>query len=94
LKTIEERKAILEKDIPRHVSHGWRVLSRTETSCKLEKDWKPNSSILYFPLIGSIYSAVFKGKILSLYIEIDPDGEIKYITDGLSSFERDELRWD
>jgi hypothetical protein len=94
MKTIEERKAIIEKDISRHVSHGWRVLSRTETSCKLEKDWKPNSSILYFFITGIIYSAMFKGKILSLDIEVDQEGEIKYITDGLSSFEEDELRWD
>jgi len=94
MKTIEERKAILEKDISRHVSHGWRLLSKTETSCKLEKDWKPNSSILGFPFIGSIYSTIFKGKILGLDIEIDQEGKIKYITDGLSSFEENELRWD
>jgi hypothetical protein len=98
MKTVEERKATLEKDIARHVSHGWRVQSRTETTCQLIKDNKLNGCLivilfLLFIVPGVIYLANFK-RTASLYIEIDQNGEIKYITDGLSSFDKTELKWD
>jgi hypothetical protein len=98
MKTIEECKIKLEADISRHVSHGWRVQTRTETTCQLVKDKKPNGCLiiillLLFIIPGIVYMFMFKGTA-SLYIDVNNNGEIKYITDGLSAFEKTELTWD
>lgn len=98
MKTVDERKVILEKDIFRHVSHGWRLQTRTDTTCQLVKENRLNGCLviilfMLFIIPAVIYLANFK-KTASLYIEIDQDGEAKYITDGLSSFDKTELKWD
>ena len=98
MKTIEDRNAILEKDISKHVSNGWRVLSRTETSCQLVKDKKANGCLvvillLLFIIPGIVYMVMSSGT-KSLYIEVNIEGKINYITEGLSSFEKAELSWD
>ena len=98
MKTKEERNAILEKDISRQVSHGWRVLSRTDTTCQLVKDKKANGCLavillLLFIIPGIIYLVMSNGT-KSLYIDVNAEGEINYITDGLSAFEKSELKWD
>jgi hypothetical protein len=48
VKTIEERKAILDKDIFRHVNHGWRVSSRSETKCLMVREKKQKDAFLFF----------------------------------------------
>lgn len=97
MKTIEERKAILDKDIFRHINHGWRVATRSDTKCLLVRDKKPKGCLLIFLLLlfilpGIIYLFINKGRS-SLTIEVTNEGNIKYYTTGLSSFEKSELVW-
>ena len=97
MKTIEERKSILDKDIFRHVNHGWRVASRTDIKCLLVKDKKPNGCLFIFLLLlfivpGIIYLFMDKGRS-SLEIEVTPEGNITYYTTGLSDFEKSGLNW-
>lgn len=97
MKTIEERKAILDKDIFRHGNHGWRVASRTDTKCLLVRDKKAKGCLFIFLLLlfivpGIIYLFMYKGRS-SLTIEVTEEGRVKYYTTGLSSYERSELEW-
>ena len=97
MKSIEERRSILDKDIFRHVNHGWRVATRTDTKCLLVKDKKAKGCLLVFLLLlfivpGIIYLFMYKGRS-SLNIEVTPEGNIKYYTTGLSSYEKSELAW-
>jgi hypothetical protein len=98
MRTLEERKSILEKDISRHLPHGWRISSKTDTSCKLIKNNTVDSCLtlilLWITILpGIIY--LFKSKgTKSLYIEVNQEGEVNYITKGLSSFEKKELKLD
>jgi len=97
MKTIEQRKAILDKDIYRHVNHGWRVTSRSDTKCLMIRDKKAKGCLLIFLLLlfivpGIVYLFMNKGKS-TLKIEVTPEGNIKYFATGLSSYERSELEW-
>lgn len=95
MKTIEERRSILDKDIFKHVNHGWRVATRSDTKCLLVKDKKIKGCLLFFLLLlfivpGIIYLFIYKGRN-TLKIEVTQEGNIKYYTTGLSYFERNEL---
>lgn len=95
MKTIEERKSILDKEIFKLVNHGWRLAHRSETKCLLVKDKKAKSYILIMLLLlfivpGIIYLLIPKGKS-TIKIEITEKGDIKYFTTGLSLFESNEL---
>jgi hypothetical protein len=97
VKTIEERKAILDKDIFRHVNHGWRVSSRSDTKCLMVREKKPKGCIfvlllLLFIIPGIIYLFIKKGQS-TLKIEVTNEGNIRYNATGLSSYERSELEW-
>jgi hypothetical protein len=95
MKTIEERKSILDNDIFKHVNHGWRVSTRSDTKAILVKDKKPNGCLLVFLLLllivpGIIYLFMRRGQN-TLKIEVTQEGNIKYFTTGLSTFEIQEL---
>ena len=95
MKTIEERKSILDKEIFKHVNHGWRLVHRSDTKCLLEKNKKAKGCLLIILLLlfiipGIIYLLMDKGKS-TLKIDITEEGNIKYHTTGLSLFERNEL---
>ena len=97
MKTTEERKSILDKDIFRLVNHGWRVAHRSDTKCVLVKKKKPNGCLLsvlllLFILPGIIYLLIPRGRS-TLKIEVTEEGNIKYFPTGLSSFEQRELTW-
>jgi hypothetical protein len=97
VKTVEERKKLLDKEIFKHVNHGWRVLDRSDTACLLVRDKKAKGCLFIFLLLlfiipGIIYLYVKKGKSY-LKVEVTKEGNVKYFTDGLSSSEIDELRW-
>jgi hypothetical protein len=94
MKTPEERKAILEKEIRKYVSDEWRVMGRTDTTCRLIKEKQPNGCLLVFfymlfILPGIIYMTTYKGS-KRLYLEVNEEGEIKYLTDDISSVEQHE----
>lgn len=95
MKTIEERKSILDKEIFKHVNHGWRLAHRSDTKCLLVRKKKAKGCLLIFLLLlfivpGIIYLFVNKGKS-TLKIDITEEGNIKIYTTGLSYFERQEL---
>lgn len=97
MKTIEERKSILDKDIFKHVNHGWRVAHRSDTKCLLVRDKKAKGCLLIFLLLlfivpGIIYLYVYKGRD-SLLIQVTEEGNIKYNATGLSDHEKSELMW-
>ena len=95
MKTIEERKSILDKEIFKLVNHGWRLSRRSDTKCLLTKKRKPNGCLLIFLLLlfivpGIVYLLLYKGES-TLHVEITKEGDINYIPTGLSIFERNEL---
>jgi len=97
MKTIEERKSILDKDIFRLVNRGWRVAHRSDTKCLLVRNKKAKGCLLtilllLFILPGIIYLLIPKGRS-TLKIEVTEEGNIKYYPTGLSSFEQRELTW-
>lgn len=97
MKTIEERKSILDKDIFKHVNHGWRVATKSDTKCLMVRDKKAKGFLLIMLLLlfvvpGIIYLFIDKGRN-RLMIEVTQDGNIKYNATGLSDFEKSELMW-
>lgn len=44
MKTLEERKAILEGEITKQLKKGWQILSRSETGCQLIQDENQTSN--------------------------------------------------
>lgn len=97
MKTLEQRKSILDKEIFNHTNHGWRVSTRSDTKCLLVRNRKPNGCLLtvlllLFILPGLIYLYVNRGKSY-LNIEVNQDGDVKYFTTGLTEFEKSELHW-
>jgi hypothetical protein len=97
MKSIEERKQILDKDIFKHVNHGWKVATRSEAKCLLVRDKKANAFLLIFLLLlfivpGIVYLYMNKGRS-TLKIEVTKEGNIKYTATGLSSFQKNELKW-
>jgi hypothetical protein len=95
MKTIEERKAILDKDVFRLVNHGWRVAHSSDTKCLLVKNKKANGCLLIVLLLlfivpGIVYLFMYKGRS-TLKIEVTEKGDIKYFPTGLSTFEINEL---
>ena len=48
MKTLEERKAILENELTKQLRKGWRISSRTENGCQLIQDKKRNGCLLVF----------------------------------------------
>jgi ribosomal protein S18 len=97
MKTTEERKSILDKDIFRLVNRGWRIAHRSDTKCLLVRKKKANGCLLIFLLLllvipGIIYLFAYKGRS-TLKIEVTEEGNIKYYPTGLSAFEQRELTW-
>ncbi len=97
MKTIAERKSLLDKEIFKHVNHGWRVATSSDTQCLLVKEKKAKGCLLIVLLLlfiipGIVYLFIYKGRA-SLNIEVTPEGNIKYNTTGLSNYEKMELTW-
>jgi hypothetical protein len=96
MKTIEERKAILDAEIIKQQKKGWQITSRTDTTCQLTKEKKPDGCttailILLFVIPGILYLIFMKGTT-TVYIEISEDGSINYSGPNLSAYELSELK--
>jgi excisionase family DNA binding protein len=96
MKTLEERKAILEYEITKQQKKGWQIASRTDTTCQLIKEKKPEIIVvvilfLLFVIPGLLYLILMKGSI-TVYVEINDEGEIKYSGKDLSPYELDKLK--
>ncbi len=97
MKSIEERKLILDKDIFKHVNHGWRIATQSETKCLMVREKKANGFLLIILLLlfiipGIIYLFIYKGRS-TVTIEVTQEGNIRYFVTGLSDFEKSELMW-
>ena len=59
MKTLEERKAILEAEIIKQQKKGWLIANRTDTTCQLTKEKKPETCliVILFLLFVSILLA-------------------------------------
>jgi len=98
MKTLEERKAILEAEIIKQQKKDWQIASRTDTTCQLTKEKKPETIvvvilILLFVIPGILYLIFMKGTI-TVYIEINEEGEIVYSGKDLSPYEIEQLKKD
>jgi hypothetical protein len=97
MKTVEERRSILAKDIFKHVNHGWRVITRSDTKCLLERDRMIKGSVfvllfLLFVIPAIVYLFLPKGRS-RLLIEVTDEGNIRYNAAGLTDSEKVELMW-
>jgi hypothetical protein len=96
MKTLEERKAILEAEIAKQQRKGWQIQNKTETSCLLIRENKIEACLvivllLLFILPLIIYLIVRK-KNVSVFVEINNEGEIIYTGKDLSPYELSELK--
>jgi excisionase family DNA binding protein len=96
MKTIDERKAILEAEIIKQQKKGWQIANRTDTTCQMVKEKKPETCLivilfLLFVIPGLLYLILMKGNV-TVYIEITEEGEVKYSGKDLSPYELGELK--
>lgn len=96
MKTLNERKTILEAEIIKQQKKGWQIVSRTDTTCQIAKEKKADGCttvilILLFVIPGILYLILMKGTT-TVYIEISEDGEVIYSGKDLSPHELDELK--
>ena len=95
MKTLEERKAILNAVMIKHQKNGWQVVSQTDTTCQISKEKKPETClvvllILLFIIPGILYLIFAKG-IINIYVEVDEEGKVKYSGKDLSPYELTQL---
>ena len=82
MKTKGERRAILENEITKRLAFGWKISSRTDTYCLLERDKKADSrhaiNLLGLFLIPGILYLLFHKWNKTLVVEVNEEGEVKY----------------
>ena len=76
MKSIEERKAILDIEIAEKLKKGWRLAGRTETGCKLVRDKSPNGLLLFLLLTISFLPGLGYTRTKRLFVEVNEEGEI------------------
>lgn len=96
MKTLEERKAILNYVISEQQKKGWQIVSQADTTCQLSRERKPDGCttailIVLFVIPGLLYLIFTKGTE-TVVIEIDEEGEIKYSGKDLSPYELEQLK--
>ena len=81
--TLEQRTALLDKEIGRYVRHGFRLLSRTPTTAQLlkPKTFSRLWALLWFLCFGFgifVYLIYYWSKRdQTLYLQVDPTGRIR-----------------
>lgn len=76
MKSIEERKAILDIEIAEKIRKGWRLADRTETGCNLVRDKRPNGFLLLLLLTISFIPGLGSTRTKKLFVEVNEEGEI------------------
>ena len=76
MKSIEERKAILDIEIAEKIRKGWRLADRTETECKLVRDKRPNGFLLLLLFTISFLPGLGSTRTKRLFVEVNEEGEI------------------
>ena len=86
MKTLVERKSILENDLTKMIKQGWQFESRTDTACQLVIDKKPNGlSVLFLFSISFLPGLGSTGK-KRVFVEVNEEGEITYTRKDLSNY--------
>ena len=81
--SIEERRAILDREIKRYVKRGFRVISRTDTTAQLVKPKKFSFfwAFIWFLvlIVGFVIYLLYyvSKKDETIYLEVDERGRIK-----------------
>ena len=96
MKTFDERKAILDNEIIKQQKKGWQIANRTDLTCQFIIEKKPEIIVvvilfLLFVIPGLLYLILMKGSI-TVYVEINEEGEIKHSGKDLSPYELDKLK--
>ncbi len=85
---LDQRRSILDREVAKYVGHGFRVISRTDTTAQLVKPKSPSKfwivtflilSILIFGLILLLMYLLFFwliAKDQAVYLEVDEHGRI------------------
>jgi len=79
---IEQRRAILDREIQSYVRKGYRVLSQTDTSAQLVKPKKFSLILAVLLLILMVLPFVIyllmyvAAKDKTVYLSVDPDGKV------------------
>ena len=78
---IIDRKEILNAEVILRQKNGWRIISRDETICQLERKEKPSGCLIVILLLimilpGVLY-AIFGGSTQTLTITVDEEGNIQ-----------------
>jgi hypothetical protein len=92
MKTIDERKAILDAEVIKWQRKGWQVLNRTDFNCQLRKKKDIDGCLALFLFLlaiipGIIYLVVASGKENTLFVEVSENGFLKYESPNLSKWE-------
>lgn len=75
--TLEQRRALLQREILRYVRQGYRVVSQTDTAAQLVKP-KRFSLLWFFILLGILYVPFYLfARDRQAYLEVDANGRIK-----------------
>jgi hypothetical protein len=79
--SIQERKRILDQEVSKHVSNGWRVISQTDTTAQLTRQTPASCGLalllaIFLIVPAILYLMLYHGTE-SLYIEVDEAGNIK-----------------
>jgi len=96
MKTLDERRSILDAEIEKQQRKGWQIASRTDTTCQMTKEKRPDGCttailIILFVIPGILYLILMKGTN-TVYIEISEEGEVNYSGPNLSPYELSELK--
>jgi hypothetical protein len=80
MKTLEERKAILDRKIVEEIKDGWQLTYRTDTTCQLIQAKTANGFLtivlfLFLILPCIVYLLWVRGNICN-YLEVDEAGQI------------------
>jgi len=91
MKTIEERKAILEVEVIRQQKKGWLITSKTDLSCQMTKEVKPDGCLtvilfITFIIPGILY-LVLSRRRYTIFIEVNEEGKLTYSSQDLTSYQ-------
>lgn len=96
MKTLDERKAILEAEIIKQQKKGWQIVSRSETGCQLLMNKRPETcliiALLLLFIIPAIIYLIVSKKTTTVYVEVNEEGEIIYSGKDLSPYELNEMK--
>ena len=92
MKTLEERKSILDEEILRLIGKGWIVKSRTDTTCLLTKEDTVAGCLSLFVSLLVLFP-FFDKRIKTRIIEVTPEGKIKRSWPMTSTDTRRKTSW-